>query len=177
MSQEDDELTSEIEAHECTEEQNAENELQVLVPKGFMVRDAGTASWVVRRIIEAREHAIRAKEWAASEHRRAHHEEYFFQMAFGRQLEEWARAQIDQLRGRRRSVSLPTGTVGFRQVGGSLIVQDDKAVVQWARIHCPSAVVVHEKLSVKIIKDHFEATGEIPEGATLVALHDNFYIR
>src|SRR3712207_6570698 len=80
------------------------------VPDGFCVRDAETAAWVVRKIVEARAYGDRVREWAAAELRRAGREEGFFLYRYGHQLEQWARRQLEEEIGRRKSINLPSGT-------------------------------------------------------------------
>ena len=87
------------------------------VPESFCVRDVATAAWVVRKVVEARAYAARVREWAAAELRRAQREEVFY----GHQLEQWARREVEAASGRRKSVNLPSGTVGFRLNRGARI--------------------------------------------------------
>ena len=63
---------------------------------GFVVRDASSANWVVRKIVEARAYAQRVKAWAELEQRRAQREEDVLLRRFGVELEAWARQQIAQ---------------------------------------------------------------------------------
>src|SRR4051812_10340987 len=85
-----------------------------VVSEQFVVHDASSASWVARKVNEARAYAKRVSEWAAREIKRAERDEQFLMMRYGGQLEEWASQQIALLKGRRRSICLPGGTVGYR---------------------------------------------------------------
>ena len=67
------------------------------VPERFSVRDAATASWLVRRINEARAYAKRVSEWAQRELKRAERDEEFLMRRFGSELQEWASKEIERL--------------------------------------------------------------------------------
>jgi hypothetical protein len=110
----------------------AETEDVVLdVPQAFAVRDAASANWVIRKVVEARKYAERVQLWAAAELRRAQREEEFLLHRFGVELEEWARRQIESQRDGRKSVSLPSGTAGFRLGQARLDVTDELALLAW----------------------------------------------
>ncbi len=91
---------------------------------GFAVRDAASANWVIRKIVEARAYAQRVKAWAELEQRRAQREEDFLLRRFGVELQAWARQEIARQHDGRRSVSLPAGAVGFRTEPTRLAVTD-----------------------------------------------------
>src|SRR4051794_18651588 len=114
---------------------------RMAVPEGFHVHDMATANWVLRRITEAAAYRQHVKQWADLEIRRADREEEWFRHRFGIQLAEWARDEIANLRGRRKSIALPAGVVGFRTVAPKLVVDDEAAVLAWAHVHFPEAVV------------------------------------
>jgi hypothetical protein len=159
---------------------DAEVDLEVLkvVPRHFEIVDEKTANWLVRKIVAAREYGERVKEWAERERRRADREEHTLTFLFGRQIETWAKTEIEKLNGRRKSLCLPAGTVGFRSQPSRLVVDDDAAVILWAKKECPAAIVVVEKLSRSILNDHFGQTGEVPEhGAHVERDAETFYIR
>lgn len=157
---------------------DADVDIEVLkvVPTQFEIVDAKTANWLVRKVIEARQYAQRVKEWAELEQRRAEREEQTLLFLFGRQLQGWVRAEIAS--GRKKSVGLPAGTVGFRKVNASLHVDDESAVLLWCKKNCPTAVVRVEKLSRSVLSDHFKATGEIPDdGAHVEPERESFSIK
>jgi hypothetical protein len=142
----------------------------------FTVRDAASANWVVRKIVEARAYADRVKIWAELECRRAKREEEFFLRRFGVELEAWARLQIAQQHDRRRSVSLPAGVVGFRKVTNRLSIIDEKRLLFWCRQHLPSAIRTIESVPKTPLMDYLKATGECPPGTQLHGGDERFHI-
>ena len=146
------------------------------VRDGFEVRDASTASWVVRRINEARAYAKRVECWAEREIRRARRDEDHLVFRFGQQLQGYAAGEIAKLRGHRRSICLPGGTLGYRRVGPTLVFDNPETVLAWAKSQCPNAVVVKEQVSKSVVNRHVETTGEIPDGAHIDVGRDKFYI-
>lgn len=154
-----------------------DEELEAQVPERFEVRDEQTANWVVRRIVEARMYAERVQAWAEAEKRRARREEDFFTARFGLDIERWLRGELERRKGKAKSVPLPAGRVGLRHTGAKLEVLDPDAVLAWAREHCPEAIKHSESLRKTPLNEHFEATGELPEGVHLQPPRDDFYIR
>ena len=147
-----------------------------VVPEQFEVRDAEGASWVLRRINEARAYAKRVGAWADREIRRAERDEQFLMMRYGQQLQEFAAREVARLRGR-RSVCLPGGTLSFRKVGPTLVFDDPEAVLQWAKQSCPNAVVTKLTVSKTKASQHIQNTGELPNGARLQPERDVFYVK
>jgi hypothetical protein len=147
-----------------------------VVPETFSVRDEETASWLCRKINECRAYRRRVELWAARELKRAERDEAFLMMKFGRQLEDWTASEITRLRGRRRSLCLPGGTVGFRRTGPLLVVTDSDAVLRWAKRNCPAAVVVKEVLSKTTLNAHVAESGELPDGSHLQEPQDKFFL-
>ena len=96
-------------------------------------------------------------------------EETTLMFLFGRQLENWCRTEIEKLNGRSKAICLPAGKVGFRAEGAKVVVADEKAVLEWAKEHCPMAVAVVEKLLKTPVAEHFAQTGELPPGSHLDA--------
>ena len=91
----------------------------------FLESGCGWVPYLADRLDESWEH--RRKRWpypsrqSPSETMRGgnlyyacEREEKTLMFLFGRQIEDWAKAEIEKLRGRRKSINLPGGTVGFR---------------------------------------------------------------
>ena len=112
------------------------------VPEGFRVHDEATANWLVRKIRECRLYADSVSAWAAAETRRARREEQFLWDRYGAQLEQWAASRVAELDGRGRSVRLPAGTVGFRELPPSVQIIDEQALLAWLTADLPEAMKV-----------------------------------
>src|SRR5688500_3272947 len=68
------------------EDEHAAPGVRSEVPERFAVRDAATASWAVRKIVETRAFARRVREWADRELRRAAADEEWLIRRFGPEL-------------------------------------------------------------------------------------------
>jgi len=154
-----------------------DTEMEAQVPEQFTVHDEASANWVVRKIIEARAYAARVKAWAKYETCRARREERFFLQRFGNELDGWIRSQLAAEGGKRESVGLPAGTVGYRVVPAKLILDDKNAAIEWAKLHCPHAVVTSNRLLRQPLNEHLAQTGELPPGVRLDPEHSRFYIK
>jgi phage host-nuclease inhibitor protein Gam len=148
------------------------------VPEQFRVHDEATANWVVRRITSAMAYQKKVAAWADAEIRRAQHEEAWFRRRFGEELVMWTREQIEALKTKRKSINLPAGTLGFRQIAEKLIIDDEEKALKWARRSCPNAVVTSERLRKTVLNEHFASTGEMPTtGVHIEPAAEKFYIR
>lgn len=157
--------------HDCTE-------IEHQVPQAFEVRDLPSANWLVRKIVECRAYAERCAVWADAERRRAERDEAFLLASYGNQLAEFARQQIAAAGGRRKSVTLPVGSAGFRTVAARLVVGDEVAALAWAKQHVPRLVTIVERLSRSGLIDHIKATGEMPDrGVHTEPAREGFYIK
>ena len=143
----------------------------------FHVLDEGSANWVLRKIAECRAYRDRVARWAQAETLRAERQEAFLRRRFGNELEAWAREQIGKQHGRRRSIALPAGVLGFRREPIKLLVVDEGVLVGWCRTHLPAAIRTTESLLRSEIQAHIKTTGECPVGAELGGGAERFYIR
>lgn len=149
------------------------------VPEAFHIHDEKSANWVVRKIVEARAYREHVRDWAERETRRAERDEAFFLQRYGGELEAWLRHRLAEVGGRRRSIALPGGTVGYRRQPPKLLVTDEPAVIAWAGLVCPDAVetVTRSRLRRRVLTDHVMQTGELPPaGAALQAEQDRLHI-
>ena len=152
--------------------------LNLNVLETFNVHDESSANWLIRKIVECRAYAQKCAEWAEREQRRAQREEEFFWVRYGPQLREYVQAQITEQGGRRKSVSLPAGVAGFRKEAAKIVVDDEAAVIAWAKEHRPELVTVVEKLSKSRLNEYVEATGELPAlGTHVEPEHEKFYVK
>jgi phage host-nuclease inhibitor protein Gam len=159
---------------------DAETDIEIMktVPRQFEVSDEGSANWLIRRVIDSRSYAQRVKQWADQELRRAAREEQTLMFLFGRQLEQWAKSEIEKLNGRRKSLNLPAGSVAFRTTPTRIVVDDESRVIAWARTNLPSAIVTVEKLSRTTLNEYAAKTGVIPDdGVHVEPSRESFSIR
>jgi hypothetical protein len=153
-------------------------ERQAEVFQGFAVNSDETANWVVRKIVEARAYHQRCADWCAREQTRAKRTEEFFLWRFGNQLRCWLDAKLVERGGRTRSINLPAGTVGLRRLAARLVIDDETAVLEWAKSHQPQLVVVTEKVSKSALSSYVSETGEMPSsGARVESAQDSFYVK
>lgn len=147
------------------------------VPLQFRVHDRKTANWVVRKVVEARQYIRSVEAWAQAEKRRARREEDFFLRRFQAELHAWVIAELADRGGKLRSLHLPAGRVGIRRRGPKIEIANQAAVLTWAAEHCPDAIKRSESVLKTPLAEHFESTGELPDGAVLHDAADVFFIQ
>lgn len=154
-----------------------QDDLQLEIPdERFHVRDADSANWVVRHILEARTYVDHVENWAAAEIRRARRQEAFFLGRWGLELEEFARRKIAEQFGR-KSLALPAGTIGFRVEPQRIDVQAEPRVMEWCRANLPLAIKRTETLLKSALMDHLKQNGELPPGVEIMGGNERFFIR
>jgi hypothetical protein len=98
---------------------------------------------------------------------------------YGQPMQAQVELDLAKQRGKKRSVSYPTGTAGFRASGGRehVVVENEVMAIGHAESICPAAVVVHKHLLVTKVLEHTKATGEIIAGTKIETTPkvDNFY--
>ena len=167
LAQRDDEVDATVETPE-----------EYDVPAQFQVNSDEAANWVVKKIIGARAYAKHCDEWCEREKARARREEEFFLWRYGQQLREWLAIKIREQGGRRKSVCLPAGMLGFRHEGPKVVVEDEQSVIVWAKTNNVNVVTVVERLSKSALNEHVKVTGELPDhGVRVEPERDAFYIR
>jgi hypothetical protein len=146
------------------------------VDERFHVRDAASASWVVRKVNEERAHRVRVQQWCDAELRRSEARERFLLFRFERELEDWTRQQLALRHGNRRSIYFPGGTVAIRIQPTSIVIADEPMLISWCETHLPSAIKVVRSLSKTELHAHVKRSGEIPDGAQLAGGGERFVI-
>lgn len=76
---------------------------------------------------------------------------------------------------RKKSVTYPTGTAGFRKAPMMVLIKDKKALMDWAGVNLPEAVPMEPRLHVTPLKEHFKKTGEEPPGCEIVGERESFF--
>jgi hypothetical protein len=147
------------------------------VDERFHIRDERSASWLVRKVVEERAYRQRVADWCAAETLRSERREQFLLNRFGTELADWTRQQLAKQYGKRRSIHLPSGIVGFRTEPTKIAVLDEPKLIAWCRASLPSAVKVVESVLKSEINAHIKQTGECPDGAELVCGGDKFYVK
>lgn len=147
------------------------------VDERFHVRDEASASWVVRKVNEERAHRARVEKWYEAEMRRSQRREAFLLHRFGAELMDWTQQQLTRQFGKRRSIHLPAGIIGFRVEPTRVVVADEPRLLAWCRQHLPSAVKVVASVLKSEIAIHIKETGECPDGAEMAGGGEKFFIK
>jgi hypothetical protein len=169
------------------------------------VTDEKSASWVVRKIVEARLRAARVQEQLEAELRECRREEKWFLERFGPQLQQFAAQKLEGAK--RKSLRLADGTLGFRTTPARLDVEDEKQLLEWARVNFRHAInfqvitdlsgITEEQIDLlwktyrsmdkpfdlseyvsKVeLNRHLKDTGEIPPGCEIAGGEEKFYVK
>ena len=140
----------------------------------FVVQDEASADWVVGQITRRNDELARIKAQYDARVKRLENELAFFDSRFRQQLVDWTQVQLT---GKRKSVDLPHGRVGFRHVNERLEVVEENAAIDAARTAVPEAVKVKTYLSLTALKEYWKQTGEVLEGCGVVPSEERFYVQ
>lgn len=144
----------------------------------FQVTDRDSADWVVGKMLDldARETRLKAGYEAAK--REIERERAFFERRFGDGLRNVALREITANGGRKKSVNLLNGTVGFRVSPEKIEVGDEEKAKAWAKDNALDAISV--KVTESLIKKELLAAmkkrGEVPDGCEYVEPTQKFYV-
>jgi hypothetical protein len=99
----------------------------------------------------------------------------------GNTLEAWCRANLPTdivTKKIVKHINLGFGVVRFRNVKENITVEDEKALLEWAKTNAPA--VYKEKLYVSVNKTElnelWKKTGEVPPGCDVCPQHETFFI-
>jgi phage host-nuclease inhibitor protein Gam len=91
-------------------------------------------------------------------------------------LQPWTEKEL--ARQKRQSVSLPTGTVGFRQAPDSIEVVDAEGVIaQLEGLGHGECIRIKKEVDKRALMAHVKAGGALPEGVELRAGERRFYLK
>lgn len=100
---------------------------------------------------------------------------------FKGRIGEYAQAHRDELLGggKKKSRTLPHGSVGWKKVGGGLKVLDKDALLNWAREQPVELglVRIKEEPAVDEVKRAFKTNGEVPPGCDVDPERDELVIK
>ncbi len=145
---------------------------------GFTPDTPEKADWVLGKIADARARAARVRENMELMAREADREAAFFEWKYGPALQDFLRGELGEA-GRRKSVRLPNGVLGYRTRPAGVQIADTGAALAWARTHLPAAVVetVDRKALGAALLETLRDTEEVVDFAALTPAEETFYIK
>ena len=139
----------------------------------FMPDTKEKADWVLSKIADARGRAARIRENAERMARDAEREAEGLEWRYGAALQALCRKETEG--GRRKSLPLYHGVIGFRTKPAGVSITDDVAALSWARENAPGAVT--ERLDRKALGDALKDSGEVLPFAQFTPAEETFYIK
>lgn len=139
----------------------------------FMPDTPEKADWVLKQIARHRSDAARVRENMELMARESEREADRLEWQFGAALQAFARRETEG--GRKKSVRLPNGVLGFRTKPAGVQIADTDAALAWARQNLPAAVV--ETVDRKALTSALLETGEVVDFAAFTPTEEVFYIR
>ncbi len=151
-----------------TEEDGAEGTAEAFLPD-----TAEKVDWVLGKMAAARAEAKLIRENAELMARECERKAEALEWKYGASLQTWLRAEIDG--GKKKSVRLLHGVLGYRQKPAGVSVTDPAAALSWAQENLPEAVTL--SLDKKALADALLTTGEALDFARLNPAEETFYIK
>ena len=142
-------------------------------PAAFVPTDAAGVDWVLGKIAGRRAAAARIRENAEKMARAEEREAEALEWKFGGDLQRFLATETDG--GKRKSVRLYHGVLGYRTKPAGVCVTDPGAALSWARENLPAAVT--EALDKKALTAALLGTGEVLSFAALQPAEEVFYIK
>jgi len=142
-------------------------------PCAFVPTDAAGVDWVLGKIADARARAARIRENAERMARAEERQAEALEWKYGGALQTYLQAETEG--GKKKSVRLFHGVLGYRTKPAGVQVTDPGAVLAWAKENLPEAVT--EALDRKALAARLLETGEAADGARLTPAEEVFYIK
>lgn len=151
--------------------------------EGFAIDSTDRAEWALSRIAHAEgeiakkvahyEAAVkRAQEWLLSDSKP--HQRTIETMT--ELLRPWANLEVAR-NGKKKSVKLIGGEVGFRAGPARLEVTDEAAAVEWLKAGHPECIRVTFAIDKRETMQLIEKGGEVPPGVEVVAGEVRFHVK
>jgi len=141
--------------------------------EAFTPNTAEKADWVLGKIADSRARAARIRENAEAMAREQERQAEGLEWRYGAALEAFARQQLAG--GKRKSLRLYHGVLGYRTRPASVSLTDTAAALSWARESLPAAVV--ETLDKKALTAALLDAGKALPFAAFQPAEDVFYIK
>lgn len=137
----------------------------------FVPDDAEKVDWVLSKVADHRARAARIRENADKMAREADAEAESLLFLFGPALQDFARRELAG--GKKKSIRFFHGVIGYRTKPAGLTVTNEPEARAWAEANLPSALRVDTRaLAARLLE-----TGEVIDGAQLVAAEEVFYVK
>lgn len=140
---------------------------------GFTPDTKEKADWVLSKIADAKGRAARIREHAETMAKQAEAEATFFEWKYGAALQDFARKELAG--GRRKSLTLYHGVIGFKSKPAGCQIGDSKAALVWAKEFLPGAVI--ETFDRKAVTKALMETGEAVDFAAFTLGEEVFFIK
>jgi len=76
----------------------------------------------------------------------------------------------------KKSINLPFGTVGYRAKAETVAIIDKSTALQFAKAN-DLEVKVTESVNVTPLKEHYQTTGELPDGCEHIPASEKFFLK
>lgn len=152
--------------------EGAEAGADAFAPEGFVPDTPEKADWVLGKIADARARAARVRQNAEIIARQHDADAEALEWRFGPALQAFARRELT---GKRKSLRLYNGVIGFRTKAAGVSVTDAGAALAWARESLPAAVV--ETLDRRALSARLLDTAESVDFASFTPEEEVFYIK
>jgi phage host-nuclease inhibitor protein Gam len=136
------------------------DETEAATPQEFHICDEKAAAWLVGKLVGCDEAIARIKVHAEILIREHEQSRERLMHRFGHELEAWAQEERARTGGRRKSVRLLTGVVGWRAGAAKIVIGDEKAALSWAKENLPQAVVVEERFVKSAFNERYAASSD-----------------
>ncbi len=147
----------------------------------FHVVDEKTANWLLRKLANLEAERLRIEEQARKMISAVRTDYDELMRRYGDELEAWARQEMLDHGGRKKTVHTWQATLAFRTVPAALKLTDPDAALRYAREHAPQHIQTIEKLNTAAYRDdaarRLSETGELLPGMDRIPETESFTIR
>jgi phage host-nuclease inhibitor protein Gam len=160
------------------------DEVQKEIATDFAVTDLQSADWCLRKVESAERNIQRRRDFVTAYRakldawlEKANAADFRTTERMAELLRPWAEKEI-AIDGKRKSVSLPTGTVGFRESPDSIEVEDERAAIENLENDGASYLIrIKKEIDKRGLMAAIKAGCPLPTGCNIKVGERRFYIK
>lgn len=149
----------------------------------FLIDSPERANWLLRKLANLDAERDRVAAQASALARQIESDRNGLLHRFGSQLENFTRQELEKSGGKRKSLTLLQGTVGFRTVPPRITIENEADAIQTARLVLPGSITTEtierfDKTAFRAYaKERLATEGELLPGIGLTEAREEFSVK
>lgn len=151
--------------------------------EAFVIDTREKADWLLRKLANLEADEARVKAQSAVMLQQIESDRNSLMGRYQSQLENFTRAELEASKGKRKSITLFNGTVGFRTIPARLMIESEPDAITTARAVAPQTITTEtverfdKKKFMEYATERFEQEGELIPGVGRTEERESFSVK